>query len=59
MAVKKHGLVGDSHAQLDLATLALYIQAYNNQLSTYLPPPDDLIRQCQNIVKCLGKAYIY
>lgn len=54
MAVKKHELVHDKCNQLDLKALAQYIQLMNEQ-PNYLPPPNELVKNCQDIVKCLGK----
>ncbi|XP_049884953.1 ubiquitin carboxyl-terminal hydrolase 35 [Pectinophora gossypiella] len=55
MAVKKHKLVQDNHNQLDLAALAQYIQLMNTQ-TNYLPPPNQLVKNCTDIVKCLARA---
>ncbi|CAG9138409.1 unnamed protein product [Plutella xylostella] len=55
MAVKKHELAPDSRNQLDLATLAQYIQMLDNQ-PFYLPDTPDITKHCQDIVKCLGVA---
>ncbi|XP_039763299.1 ubiquitin carboxyl-terminal hydrolase 38 isoform X2 [Pararge aegeria] len=55
MAVKKHQLVADNRDQLDLAALAQYFQMMNEQ-STCLPPLQELIKQCQDIVKCLART---
>lgn len=55
MAVKKHELVHDNRNQLDLTALAQYIQLMNDQ-PTYLPPPNELVKNCQDIVKCLARA---
>ncbi|XP_038216349.1 ubiquitin carboxyl-terminal hydrolase 35 [Zerene cesonia] len=55
MAVKKHELVADNRKHLDLAALAQYIQLMNEQ-PTYLPPPHELVKNCQDIVKCLSRA---
>ncbi|XP_063837984.1 ubiquitin carboxyl-terminal hydrolase 38 [Ostrinia nubilalis] len=52
MAVKKHELVHDNRNQLDLTALVQYIQMQPN----YLPPPSDLIKNCQDIVKCLARV---
>lgn len=54
MAVKKHELVHDNRNQLDLSALAQYIQLMNEQ-PNYLPPPNELTKNCQDIVKCLGE----
>ncbi|KAM3968750.1 deubiquitinating apoptotic inhibitor [Aphomia sociella] len=55
MAVKKHELVHDNRNQLDLTALAQYIQLMNDQ-PNYLPPPNELVKNCQDIVKCLARA---
>lgn len=54
MAVKKRELVQDN-CQLDLKALAQYIQMMNDQ-PNYLPQALDLIKNCQDIVKCLTLA---
>lgn len=54
MAVKKHELVHDSRNQLDLQALEQYIQLMNDQ-SNYMPAPHELVKNCQDIVKCLGE----
>lgn len=56
MAVKKHELVHDNRNQLDLLALEQYIQLMNDQ-SNYMPPPQELVKNCQDIVKCLGKPF--
>lgn len=53
MAVKKHELVHDNRNQLDLQALEQYIQLMNDQ-TNYKPPPQELVKNCQDIVKCLG-----
>ncbi|XP_075990534.1 deubiquitinating apoptotic inhibitor isoform X2 [Anticarsia gemmatalis] len=55
MAVKKHELVHDNRNQLDLKALEQYIQLMNQQ-PNYLPPPHELVKNCQDIVKCLSRA---
>ncbi|CAH0401940.1 unnamed protein product [Chilo suppressalis] len=55
MAVKKHELMHDNRNQLDLTALAQYIQLMNEQ-PHYLPPPSELAKNCQDIVKCLARA---
>ncbi|XP_059045904.1 ubiquitin carboxyl-terminal hydrolase 35 [Achroia grisella] len=55
MAVKKHELVHDNRNQLDLTALEQYIQLMNEQ-PHYLPPPNELVKNCQDIVKCLARA---
>ncbi|XP_045784830.1 ubiquitin carboxyl-terminal hydrolase 38 [Maniola jurtina] len=55
MAVKKHELVADNRNQLDLAALAQYFQLMNEQPG-YLPPPQELIKHCHDIVKCLART---
>ncbi|XP_048488736.1 ubiquitin carboxyl-terminal hydrolase 35 isoform X2 [Plutella xylostella] len=57
MAVKKHELAPDSRNQLDLATLAQYIQMLDNQ-PFYLPDTPDITKHCQDIVKCLARTSI-
>ncbi|XP_063373238.1 ubiquitin carboxyl-terminal hydrolase 35 [Cydia amplana] len=54
MAVKKHELVQDNR-QLDLNSLMQYIKLMNEQ-PHYLPPPSELVRNCQDIVKCLSRT---
>lgn len=54
MAVKKHELVADNRNQLDLKALQKYIQLMNEQ-PNFLPPPYELVKVCQDIVKCLGE----
>ncbi|OWR50453.1 Ubiquitin specific protease [Danaus plexippus plexippus] len=55
MAVKKHELVADNRNQLDLTALAQYFQMMNEQ-ANYLPPPQELVKHCQDIVKCLART---
>ncbi|CAK1588225.1 unnamed protein product [Parnassius mnemosyne] len=55
MAVKKHALVHDNHNQLDLKALAQYIEVMNEQ-PNYLPPAQEIIKNCQDIVKCLART---
>ncbi|XP_026727872.1 ubiquitin carboxyl-terminal hydrolase 35-like [Trichoplusia ni] len=55
MAVKKHELVHDNRNQLDLQALEQYIQLMNDQ-TNYKPPPQELVKNCQDIVKCLARA---
>ncbi|XP_050360572.1 ubiquitin carboxyl-terminal hydrolase 35 [Nymphalis io] len=55
MAVKKHELVADNRNQPDLAALAQYFQMMNEQ-PNYLPPPQELVKHCQDIVKCLSRT---
>lgn len=55
MAVKKHELVHDNRNQLDLQALEQYIQLMNDQ-SNYMPPPQELVKNCQDIVKWLARA---
>ncbi|XP_073952579.1 deubiquitinating apoptotic inhibitor [Choristoneura fumiferana] len=55
MAVKKHELVHDNRNQLDLKSLAQYIKLMNEQ-PNYLPPPNELVKNCQDIVKCLSRT---
>ena len=57
MAVKKHELVADNRNQLDLTALAQFFELMNEQ-PNYLPPPQELVKHCQDIVKCLCKNYI-
>ncbi|PZC79742.1 hypothetical protein B5X24_HaOG215833 [Helicoverpa armigera] len=52
MAVKKHELVHDNRNQLDLQALEQYIQLMIDQ-SNYMPAPHELVKNCQDIVKCL------
>ncbi|XP_013189447.1 ubiquitin carboxyl-terminal hydrolase 35 [Amyelois transitella] len=54
MAVKKHELVHDNR-QLDLTALAQYLQLMNEQ-PNYLPPANEIIKTCQDIVKCLSRS---
>lgn len=58
MAVKKHELVHDNRNQLDLQALEQYIQLMNDQ-SNYMPPPQELVKNCQDIVKWLGKFWVF
>lgn len=58
MAVKKHELVHDNRNQLDLEVLAQYIRLMNEQ-PTYLPPAHELVRNCQDIVRCLCKFVFF
>lgn len=59
MAVKKHELVADNRNQPDLAVLAQFFQMMNEQ-PNYLPPHQELVKHCQDIVKCLCKYnYMY
>ncbi|XP_053623793.1 ubiquitin carboxyl-terminal hydrolase 35 [Plodia interpunctella] len=55
MAVKKHELVHDNRTQLDLTALAQYLELMNEQ-HNYLPSPNEIIRCCQDIVKCLARS---
>ncbi|XP_049705819.1 ubiquitin carboxyl-terminal hydrolase 35 isoform X2 [Helicoverpa armigera] len=55
MAVKKHELVHDNRNQLDLQALEQYIQLMIDQ-SNYMPAPHELVKNCQDIVKCLARA---
>lgn len=57
MAVKKHELVHDNRNQLDLLALEQYIQLMNDQTDYMPPPPQELVKNCQDIVKCLGKYF--
>lgn len=54
MAVKKHELVHDNRTQLDLPTLVQYLQLINDQPHC-MYQPNEVVRICQDIVKCLGK----
>lgn len=54
MAVKKHEFVADNRNQPDLAALAQFFQMMNEQ-PNYLPPHQELVKHCQDIVKCLCK----
>ncbi|XP_023945863.1 ubiquitin carboxyl-terminal hydrolase 35 [Bicyclus anynana] len=55
MAVKKHQLVADKSNQPDLAALAQYFQLMNDQ-SQCLPPLQEMIKQCHNIIQCLART---
>lgn len=55
MAVKKHELVNDKRNQLDLKALEQYIELINKQ-PDYMPPPNELLKNCQDIVKCLARV---
>ncbi|XP_072931097.1 ubiquitin carboxyl-terminal hydrolase 35 isoform X2 [Epargyreus clarus] len=55
MAVKKHELVQPDSLQPDLETLEQYLQMMNEQ-NAYLPPAPELVKTCQDIVKCLSRA---
>lgn len=54
MAVKKHELVHDNCNQLDLEVLGQYIRVMNDE-PTHLPAPQELVKNCQDIVRCLCK----
>lgn len=54
MAVKKHKISQESCTQQALGALAQFIDLMNEQ-PNYMPPSQDLVRNCQDIVKCLGK----
>lgn len=55
MAVKKHELVQDNRHQLDLRALQQYLQLLNEQ-PNYLPPPIELVKTCQDVVRWLALA---
>lgn len=55
MAVKKHELVQNNHNQLDLKSLVQYMKLMNDQ-PNYLPPPKELVQNCQNILQCLTRV---
>lgn len=57
MAVKKHKLVANKHNALDLVALAQFYQAMNEQ-SNYFPPPEEAVKHCHDILKCLCKCII-
>ncbi|XP_045542226.1 ubiquitin carboxyl-terminal hydrolase 35 isoform X3 [Papilio machaon] len=55
MVVKNREVVDDTPNQLDLNTVANYIRLINEQ-PNYIPPANELIDNCLNIVTCLSQT---
>ncbi|XP_045490063.1 ubiquitin carboxyl-terminal hydrolase 38 isoform X1 [Pieris rapae] len=54
MAVKKHQLVRQNQEEVNLTTLVEYIQPIVDK-PVFLPPPNELIQSCENVVQCLSR----
>ncbi|CAH2035234.1 unnamed protein product, partial [Iphiclides podalirius] len=55
MAVKKHEVLHETCSKQALHALAQYIDMMNEQ-PNYMPPIQELVKNCQDIVKCLAST---